>query len=128
MTNRVLKNILYVDDDPDLRKIVQLSLEYMDGVTVLTCDSGEQALQFVKGFRPDLIILDVVMEGMDGTETLAELRKLPEAAEIPVVFLTSSVRENEMPRYEEMGAAGIIRKPIHPRKLPTQLMKLWEKL
>ena len=128
MTDRKLKNILYVDDDPDLRKIVQLSLEYLEGVTVLTCDSGKQALQFIKGFRPDLIILDVVMEDMDGPETLAELRKLPEAAETPVFFLTSNVQPGDMEGYKEMGVAGIIKKPVHPRKLPGQVTDLWQKV
>ena len=81
------EKILLVDDDPDLQKIARLSLEKKGGFTVQVCDSGNQALKDVKDFQPDLIILDVILPDMNGMETLSELRKLPEAAQIPVFFL-----------------------------------------
>lgn len=122
---RKLTKIMYVDDDPDLRNIGRISLEKIGGYTVLTCESGEQALQFVGIFQPDLIILDVVMEDMDGPETLAAIRKLPEAVHIPAAFMTSKVSPEEMAQYRELGALGVIQKPFHPRKLPDQVRELW---
>jgi two-component system OmpR family response regulator len=129
MTNpSVLKNILYVDDDPDLQKIVQLSLQSKGEFTVQVCDSGMEAIAKVKESQPDLIILDVVMREMDGPETLLELQKLPEAADIPVIFMTSRVRPEKVKRYKEIGAVGVIEKPFQPRKLADQVRKLWNQM
>jgi CheY-like chemotaxis protein len=129
MTNlSELKKILYVDDDPDLQKIVQLSLEAKGEFTVQVCDSGMEAIAKVKESQPDLIILDMVMREMDGAETLLELRKLPEAAGIPVIFLTSIVRPEKVKKYKEIGAVGVIEKPFQPRKLADQVKKLWKQI
>lgn len=123
-----LKKILLVDDDPDLQKIARLSLEKKGGFSVRVCDSGKQALKDVTDFQPDLIILDVVLPDMNGMETLLQLRKLPEAAQIPVFFLTARVSPQETKKYQELGAAGLIRKPFHPMKLANQVKELWEQI
>ena len=123
-----LKKILVVDDDPDLQKIARLSLEKKGGFIVQVCDSGNQALKDVKAFQPDLILLDVVLPDMNGMETLSALRKLPEAAQIPVFFLTARVSPQETEKYKELGAAGLIRKPFHPMKLADQVKELWEQI
>jgi CheY-like chemotaxis protein len=129
MTNpSELKNILYVDDDPDLQKIVQLSLQAKGEFTVQVCDSGMEAIAKVKESPPDLIILDVIMREMDGPETLLELRKLPEAADVPIIFMTSRVRPEKVKRYKEIGAVGVIEKPFQPRKLADQVRKLWNQV
>jgi two-component system OmpR family response regulator len=120
-----LKKIMYVEDDPDLRKIVMVSLATKGGFTVRVCDSGAQAIKEVGKFQPDLIIMDVMMEDMGGPETLCELRKLPEAAAIPVLFMTSRVMLQEVENYKKIGAAGIIKKPFHPLKLADEVKELW---
>ncbi len=123
-----LKRIMYVEDDPDLRKIVTVSLAEKGGFTVQVCDSGEQALKQVGEFQPDLIIMDVMMEDMDGPVTLGELRKLPETASIPVLFMTSRLLPWDVENYKRIGAAGVIKKPFHPLKLAEQVKELWGKI
>lgn len=123
-----LKKIMYVEDDPDLRKIVTVSLEAKGVFVVRVCDSGEQALKQVGEFQPDLIVMDVLMEEMDGPETLGELRKLKEASAIPVFFLTSRVFPKDVENYKKIGAAGVIKKPFHPLTLAEEIKELWGNL
>jgi CheY-like chemotaxis protein len=120
-----LKKIMIVEDDPDLREIVKLSLAAKGGFTVQVCESGRQALQEVGKFHPDLIISDVSMEDMDGLETLVELRKLPEAAGIPVFFMTSRIEPRDLEKYKTVGADGVLKKPFQPLRLADQVKKLW---
>ncbi|MDQ1349790.1 MAG: two-component system, OmpR family, response regulator [Acidobacteriota bacterium] len=123
-----LKKIMYVEDDPDLRKIVAVSLAAKGGFIVQVCDSGEQALKQVGEFQPDLIIMDVIMEEMDGLETLGELRKLPEAEAIPVFFMTSRVFPKDVENYKKIGADGVIKKPFHPLTLADEVKELWKQI
>lgn len=129
MTDKLeLKKILYVDDDHDILKIARLSLEKKGGFTVHTCDSGQKALEEVTVFQPDLIILDVVMPDMDGSHTMAELKKIPEVAHIPVFFMTSRLHPDELEFYDRLGVSGIIAKPFHPLELSNRVTELWQKL
>lgn len=123
-----LKKIMYVEDDPDLRKIVSVCLETKGGFTVRVCDSGEQALKQVGEFQPDLIIMDVIMPDMNGPETLGELRKRPGTAAIPVLFMTSRVLPGDVENYKKLGAVDLIRKPFHPLTLADLVKELWEKI
>jgi CheY-like chemotaxis protein len=123
-----LKKIMYVEDDPDLRKIVTVSLEAKGGFIVRVCDSGEQALKSVGEFQPDLIILDVIMAEMDGPETLQKLRELPGTGAIPVFFMTSKVMPGDVDKYKKLGAAGVIKKPFHPLGLAEEVKELWMNL
>ncbi|MCP5050861.1 MAG: response regulator [bacterium] len=116
---------MYVDDDPDLQDIVRLGLQTGGGFTVKVCDSGKQALDEVVEFKPDLVILDVVMPEMNGPQTLEALRKIPQAREIPVIFLTSRIRSDQLGQYKPLGVIGLIRKPLNPLKLTEQLMEIW---
>lgn len=120
-----LKKIMYVEDDPDLRKIVTVSLTAKGGFTVQVCESGEQALKQVEEFKPDLIIMDVMMEEMDGPETLGKLRQLPEAAAIPIFFMTSRILPQDMENYKKIGVVGVIKKPFHPLRLAAEVKELW---
>ena len=123
-----LKKILYVDDDPDLQKIVRLSLEAKGEFTVQVCDSGMEAIKKIKEFQPDLVILDVVMREMDGPETLLELRKTPGVGQAPVIFMTSRLQPEKVKKYKKIGAVGVIEKPFQPRKLADQVKKLWNQV
>ena len=125
MTDQPLSRILYVDDEADIREIVQLALESVGGFTVGLCDSGACALERAQSFRPDLILLDVMMPGMDGFETLQRLRQVPDVAGIPVVFMTAKVQPNDLNRYRGLGAAEVIVKPFDPMTLPGQVQEIW---
>lgn len=121
-----LRKILYVDDDPDLREIARISLERSGEYTVLTAANGRQALAFIPGFRPDLIIIDVIMPDMDGPATVEEIRKIPGGVDIPVAFLTSRLEQQDCDEYRRIGALGVLAKPIRPSQLALQIRQLWE--
>jgi CheY-like chemotaxis protein len=125
MTVPVLTRILYVEDEPDIRAIAKLALEIVGGLTVELCSSGQDALSKARQFKPDLILLDVMMPGMDGPTTLEALRKQPDTAMLPIAFMTAKVQTGEIERYTGMGAIGFIAKPFDPMKLAETVQRLW---
>jgi two-component system OmpR family response regulator len=106
--------ILYVDDEPDIRELVEISLGLDDRHEIRTCSSGAEALSVVPEWQPDLILMDVMMPGMDGPSTLAKLRESGVAEGIPVVFMTARTQKYEIEHFMEIGAAGVIAKPFDP--------------
>ena len=76
-------------------------------------------------FAPQLILLDVMMPGMDGPETLSRLRQLPGSAALPVVFMTAKVQSHEIDIYRNLGAAEVIIKPFDPMTLADQISAIW---
>ena len=81
-----------MDDDADIREIVEMSLSLDGGLKVLTSDGGERALLKMRIEQPDLVVLDVMMPGMDGPTLLRRMRSDPELARIPVIFMTAKAR------------------------------------
>lgn len=127
MNRGPLKHILYVEDDADIRTIAQLALEAVGGFALKACPSGQAALDAVAGgYRPDLILLDVMMPGLDGPGTLAGLRRLAATMETPVVFMTAKVQAAEVAYYKSLGAIGVLGKPFDPMQLASQVRGLWE--
>lgn len=125
MVAPTLQRILYVEDEAALRGVGQLTLEAVGKFKVEACSSGAEAVAKGPAFKPDLILLDVMMPGMDGPATLAALRKLPELAAIPVVFLTAKVQPDEVAAFKSLGAAAVLAKPFDPMKLPSILRNVW---
>jgi DNA-binding response OmpR family regulator len=120
-----LRTVVYVDDEPDIREIVQLALGLAQGLTVHTAQSGEDALTLARELRPDLVLLDVMMAGLDGPATLSRMRGDPDTAPIPVIFMTAKAMPKEVALLLEMGALGVIAKPFDPIRLATQVTSLW---
>lgn len=116
--------ILYVDDEDDIREIAQMSLELEPEFEVRSCASGAAALVDAATWRPDLILLDVMMPDMDGPETLKRLAASLPTASIPVVFITARTQTHEVERYLAMGAVGVIAKPFDPMALARDVKKL----
>jgi CheY-like chemotaxis protein len=110
---------LSVDDEPDIREIIDIALGLDPLFVVRECPSGREALRDAAEWRPDLILLDVMMPVMDGLTTLAELRADPHTAMIPVVFMTARTQAYERERFKSLGAAGVIAKPFDPMLLPV---------
>ncbi|MCX7022349.1 MAG: response regulator [bacterium] len=108
--------VMVVDDDPDIRSIVKTIFEG-DNYTVQTCPSGEEALEQVKVFNPELIILDVMMPGMDGYHVCSELKKDFETAHIPVILLTAKQDIIDLERGVEHSIDDYIAKPFSQREL-----------
>jgi len=113
--------VLLVDDEDDIRLVARASLERLAGWEVLAASSGADGVAQARAEQPDAIVLDVMMPGMDGPATLAELRADPSTASIPVVFLTAKVQASERLRLEELGAAGVVAKPFDPMTLAGEL-------
>jgi CheY-like chemotaxis protein len=126
MSAAPLRSVLYVDDEPDIREIVSIALGLAGTLTVHTTDGGELALQLARSLRPDLVLLDVMMPGLDGPSTLGRMRADPLTAAIPVVFMTAKAMPKEVALLREMGAAGVIAKPFDPMQLSTQVLRLWQ--
>ncbi len=116
-----MPNILYVDDDDDIREIVDMALELDPDISLRMCSSGAQALSVVADWTPDLVLLDVMMPGMDGPETLSRLRAEGLDAAVPVVFITARSQDKEVERLNTLGAAGVIAKPFDPMTLASQV-------
>jgi CheY-like chemotaxis protein len=113
--------VLVVDDEEDVRFVAQMSLERVGRMTVLQASSGEEGIARARNDRPDFILLDMMMPGMDGAATFLQLRSLPETASIPVVFLTAKALATEVQRLIELGAKGVILKPFNPMTLPDEV-------
>ena len=123
MSSPPLKKVLLVDDQRDIRSIATLSLGKLGGFTLRACASGQEALDCVLEFAPDLLLLDVSMPGMDGMATLDHLRALGVAA--PAIFFTARIGPEELARQRSHGAIGLVPKPFDPLKLAHQIKELW---
>ncbi len=110
------KTILLVDDDPIEVKLVQLVLAGRE-YDVMAAGDGEAGLRLAVERRPDLIILDISMPVMDGYETADRLRRSPQLASVPIIFLTSRQPELDEGRAFAHGAAMYLRKPYPPDQL-----------
>jgi CheY-like chemotaxis protein len=109
--------VLHVDDEPDIREVVELSLSLDPDLKVRSCSSGGDALATAGAWLPDLILLDVMMPLMDGPTTLTHLRQSPKTADIPVVFMTARAQPRELEHFVSLGAEGVIAKPFDPMTL-----------
>lgn len=122
-----LNRILYVEDEPDIQAVAKLALEMVGGFTVKICSSGQEALDSVAAFAPELILMDVMMPGLDGPATLQAMRTRPELAAIPVLFMTAKVQPAEVQHYKDIGAVDVIPKPFDPMTLATQVREAWKR-
>ena len=109
--------ILHVDDEPDIREIVDLSLGLNPDFQVRSCASGDEALTAAVEWSPTLILLDVMMPRMDGPTTLSHLRKNPRTSAVPVLFMTARAQPREVEQFIALGAQGVISKPFDPMTL-----------
>ena len=122
----VIDKILYVEDEPDIQTIAQIALSDIGGFTIETCSSGIEAIQKAEAFKPDLILLDVMMPEMDGPETLSKLKQLKNTATTPVIFMTAKVQPQEIEYYKSLGAVDVISKPFDPINLATHIRSIME--
>lgn len=109
----VARQILVVDDEEAIRVIVQASLEFTAGWTVLVAASAVDGLQIARSERPDAVLIDVMMPGTGGVELLKLLRSHPLTADIPAIFLTAQIDLAEQEILKSLGD-GVILKPFEP--------------
>jgi CheY-like chemotaxis protein/HPt (histidine-containing phosphotransfer) domain-containing protein len=109
--------ILHVDNDPDIRNIVELSLGADPTFVVMSCSNGEDALAMAADRLPDLILCDVQLPDIDGAAMLARLRAGPSTAKASVVFTAGRAATSELERLKSLGAVAVISKPLDPTTL-----------
>lgn len=115
------KRVLVIDDEADVRAVVQGCLEDIAGWDVTTAASGTEGLQQLLTNQPDAIVLDVMMPGMDGFAFLEVLRSCYEGQFIPVILLTAKVNLDQAQIMAELAVKGVISKPFDPFTLADQV-------
>ncbi|MDD2760304.1 MAG: response regulator [Methylomonas sp.] len=123
---RKLDKILYVEDDTDIQTVAKMAMEMVGGFTLEVCDDGYQALERAQAFQPDLFLLDMMMPGMTGIQTLEQLRRLPGLEHTPTIFMTAKVQNHEIEDYKRQGVLGVIPKPFDPMALANDINGIWQ--
>ena len=123
---KILERILYAEDEPDIQEVVSLALEALGGFTLKICNNGQEALDKVSDFHPDLLLLDVMMPMVDGPTALQKIRKMPGLESIPAIFMTAKVQPQEIARFKGMGAMYVIPKPFDPMTLSETVREVWD--
>jgi CheY-like chemotaxis protein len=120
-----LPKILHIEDDEDIREIALIALETVGGLEVIQCASGLEALARAAAIQPDVFLLDVMMPGMTGEETLSALRAMPAFAHTPAIFMTAKAQHSDVRRLLDQGALDVIIKPFDPMTLASQIVEIW---
>ena len=118
-----IKNILIVDDSPTELHVLREMLA-KSGFGVSTVSSGEEAIETLKSQRPDLILMDVVMPGMNGFEATRAITKNPQTADIPIIICTTKGQETDKAWGLRQGAKDYIVKPIVEKVLLEKIQSL----
>jgi DNA-binding response OmpR family regulator len=119
------RNVLVVDDEPYIGRIIQLKLE-SGPYQVAICQDGRSALERLRTDEGvDLILLDIMMPHMNGMEVLSELRRIPQHADTPVIMLTAKGQEADREEAARLGASDFLTKPFSPKKLLARIDELF---
>ena len=121
-----IHKILLAEDEEDIRKVAQISLQFRGGWAVTLATDGEECLAKAAQERPDLILLDCMMPKMDGYETCRRLKADPVLRDIPVIFLTAKSQEAEVRKGLALGALGYLIKPFNPMSLAAEIREILE--
>jgi len=121
------KHILFVDDEDDIREVAALSLEAIGGWRVSSASDGGHGVAMALAERPDAILLDVMMPGLDGPATVVRLREDPQTRDIPVILLTAKAQGADRRRFAELDVAGTLTKPFDPMTLPDQIAAILDR-
>jgi two-component system, OmpR family, response regulator len=119
------RSVLFVDDDADICSVVLATLGLVPGLDVQAADSGEKAIDLAYELRPDLVLMDVMMPGLDGPSTFQRMRESALLAHVPVIFMTAKVLPAEIAQFLQLGAIGVIVKPFDPLMLYSDMLGLW---
>jgi len=116
--------VLLVDDDTNIRMVAVMGLEDELDWEIQEACSGQEAIQLASTQKPDLILLDMMMPGMDGISTFGKLRELDTAKDTPIIFMTAKVQPEEIESYKILGARGVIIKPFDPITLAQEIQDI----
>ncbi len=118
------KSILIVDDEEDVRALIQLGLEMQAGWKVLNSNSGKEAIKIAATEQPDVILLDLMMPDMDGKTTLQQLKNNPQTQKIPVILMTAKSKSAVEESFANLDLAAIFTKPLRPLNLAQQISEV----
>jgi len=121
-----LSRVLIVEDDPDIQMLAGMSLKDLGGLEIRTANDGQQALELLDEWRPDLVLMDVMMPNLTGPETLEKLKANDTTSQIPVVLMTAKSERDQVVLYRAMGAAAVIVKPFEPLTLADHLRAIFD--
>ncbi|MCW2363833.1 MULTISPECIES: response regulator [Sphingobium] len=123
MTAQARLALLYVDDDADIRHIVKLAISLDRGMDMRTAASPEEVLTLLDAddWRPDVILLDVMMPKMSGPELMRIMQVSYGLEDKPFIFITAMGREKDLANYRDLGAADVIIKPFNPITLAQRI-------
>lgn len=119
----VKKTILVVEDNPKNMRLMRMILS-ANGYDVLEATDGEEGLKMAQEGRPDLIVLDIQLPKMEGTEVAKRLRAMPEFDGIPMIALTAYAMKGDQERILEAGFDSYMSKPIDTRELPSLVAQM----
>ena len=120
------KEILIVDDELDVIVPIQFLME-QQGYSVMTAQRGEDALDLIYQYKPDLVLLDIMLPGIDGWQVCEILRLNPNYRDIKIIFLTAKGRKEEIAKGLALGADAYITKPFSNAELVAKVKQLLEK-
>ena len=120
------KKILIVDDEPHIRTLIEQTLEELqhDGVSFLSADNGESALEIIKAERPQVVFLDVMMPRMNGMEVCRRVKKDLQLKDVFIILLTAKGQELDRLKGQEVGADVYMTKPFDPETLLTKAREI----
>ncbi|MBF0454229.1 MAG: response regulator [Magnetococcales bacterium] len=127
MTAKPLNRIVYAEDEPDIQEVATLALEVIGEFELKVCNTGQEAVDAVVEYQPDLLLFDVMMPGMDGPTAFQKIRQIPGMETIPVIFMTAKVQPQEVSFYKEIGALEVITKPFDPMTLAQTVRDAWSR-
>lgn len=116
--------IMHVEDDPDIREIVRIAIEFSDEFDVVQSEDGPSGLEALQSVQPDILLLDVMMPGMNGMEFLTQARESGAVKDVPAIFMTARVQEVEIQPLYDVGGVGVISKPFDPITLGEQINEI----
>ena len=119
--------VLVIDDEAPIRLLCRVNLE-AEQIDVLEAEDGPEGLRLAKSERPDVILLDVMMPGLDGWEVLQRLLEDDQTREIPIVFLTARAELRDRARGLELGGVDYVTKPFNPTELAPLVQGLIERV
>ncbi len=123
---RPLQRILHVEDVPSIQVVTRIALQKLGGFEVLSCSSGQEALEQVRQFAPDMILLDLSLPQMDGIELLRQLCVMIDMQHTAVVLLTGQANDpGDAAELRRLGVRKLLKKPFDPLQLATQLNEIW---
>jgi two-component system, OmpR family, alkaline phosphatase synthesis response regulator PhoP len=118
-----MTRVLVIDDEAPIRLLCRVNLE-AEGMEVLEAADGSTGIGIARGERPDIVLLDVMMPGMDGWRVAEQLLEDGQTNEIPIIFLTARAEFRDRARGLDIGGVDYVTKPFNPLELATRVREL----